>query len=318
MIMLTVLICTLPGLTAMLWFFGAGVLLQIGAASFGAIAAESMAAALRGRSVWRHLQDGSALLAGWLIGLCFPPLAPWWLAALAGILGLGLGKHVYGGLGQNIFNPAMTGYALVLVSFPLQLTQGWPDAATDATVTLVGEHGQVLIDAISSATPLDQYRQALVIAASAGTTRFVEPGAFAWQMINLGFLFGGLILLARRIIRWQIPLGMLATFSLCTLLAGSESGSRLTFLLFQLSSGAIMLGAFFIATDPVTAATSRQGQLVFGAGIGVLLALIRNYSAWPEGVAFAILFMNLCVPLLDYYTRPRVYGHQKANRGIKA
>ncbi|GAA3976741.1 electron transport complex subunit RsxD [Allohahella marinimesophila] len=315
--MLTVLMCTLPGLLAMLWFFGAGVLLQLCAALAGALAMESLAALLRGRSVWRHLKDGSALLAGWLVGLCFPPLAPWWLASLAAILGVGLGKHVYGGLGQNIFNPAMTGYALVLVSFPLQLTQGWPDAATGSAVMLIDDRGQVLADAISAATPLDQYKQALVRDLSQGAQLTIDATTFAWQMINLAFLVGGLILLSRGLIRWQIPVSMLTAFTLCSLIASPSGDQVLSFSLFQLSSGAVMLGAFFIATDPVTAATSRQGQLLFGAGIGLLLFLIRRYSAWPDGIAFAVLLMNLCVPLLDYYTRPRVYGHSKATRGIQ-
>lgn len=305
--MLLVILFSLPGTAAMVWFFGLSVLLQIGCAIFGALAAEAIASALLQRSVKRTLSDCSALLAGWLIGLSMPPLVPAWIAVLAGFAGVTIGKQIYGGLGQNIFNPAMVGYAFVLVSFPLEMSLGWP--ALSGTM-----------DGITGATPLDLYKQARL---DSGNTLNQSPAALEWIVINAFFLLGGLGLLIKGLARWQIPTAMLAAFCACAIIAGllsthngpTESLALVDYVVVHLGSGAIMFGAFFIATDPVTAATSRLGQLCFGAGVGILLFMIRGYSAWPDGVAFAVLFMNLCVPLLDHYTRPRTYGYSHRKVG---
>ncbi len=212
-----------------------------------------------------------------------------------------LAKHAYGGLGQNPFNPAMVGYAALLVSFPVEMTR-WPVPGADW-------------DAVTGATALDALRTGLRESYTMGEIRagaaFGSVGAAGSEWVNLAALAGGLFLLARGVIRWQIPVAMLAGLAVPAALAqwldpGAHPGA-----LFHLASGATMLGAFFIATDPVSAATSDRGRLYFGAGIGLLTWVIRSFGGYPDGVAFAVLLMNLAVPLIDRYTVPRIHGHAR-------
>jgi electron transport complex protein RnfD len=236
-----------------------------------------------------------------LLALAVPPGLPWWLLAFGTAVAVLLAKHAYGGLGQNPFNPAMAGYAVLLVSFPLEMTQ-WP--APDAGW-----------DAITGATALDTLRTGLresytmqeIMAGPA----FGRVGASGGEWVNLAALAGGLYLLARRVIRWHIPVAVLAGLAVPAALAhlfdpGAHAGAA-----FHLASGAAMLGAFFIATDPVSAATSDRGRLVFGAGIGLLTWIIRSWGGFPDGVAFAVLLMNLAVPLIDRYSVPRIHGEPR-------
>ena len=332
-IMLQVLLATLPGVALLTWFFGWGTLINILLAGSFALAVEAAILRLRQRPVAFYLNDGSALVTAWLLALALPPYSPWWLVLVASGFAMIFGKHLYGGLGQNPFNPAMLGYAVVLVSFPVEMTS-WPvwrgieqlQPALTPTLGLldglqrVFAPGSLPVDGWASATALDLLKNnsALTIdELRAAQPAFGGMAGHAWEWVSLAWLAGGLFLLYRRVYTWHAPVGMLAALGLMSLLFWNGSGSASNGSpLFHLLGGATMLGAFFIVTDPVSGATSARGRLVFGAGVGILVYVIRVWGNYPDAVAFAVLLMNLCAPTIDYYTAPRTYGHGKAKRGL--
>lgn len=288
-----------PGIIVLSLQFGPAVLRHCGIAVIAAMAAEGAALWLRQRPIGVQLADGSAALTGLLLAIAVPPSAPGWETALGAAFAILLGKQAYGGLGQNPFNPAMLGYAALLISFPQDLT-AWPASAA----------GLPPIDAVSQATPLDAFRTATRF--GLGAVPRSAPADLAespWAFSNLAFLGGGLWLMARRRIAWQIPCGVLAALAAGSLGLWLLDPAERAPPWFQLAHGATMLGAFFIATDPVTAAASPRGRLLYGVGIGVLILVIRTWGSYPDGVAFAVLLMNLAAPTIDRYTRPRIYGH---------
>lgn len=318
-LMLEVQLALLPGLLVQTWFFGPGVLLQVLLAIGFGLAIEAACLRLRERPLAPFLGDGSTVLAATLFALCLPPLAPWWMAAIGMLAAIGLAKHAYGGLGGNLFNPAMVGYAVVLLSFPLQASQ-WP-GAVDAAGYGVAEALQVVLlgatpaagwDALTAATPLDALRQlggqGLTLAEMQAEPRLLESGLGAWGWIASAHAVGGLWLLARRRIPWQTPAGLLGTVVLLSLLPWAMDPDLHPSPLWHLATGATVLGAFFIVTDPVSGCASPRGRLLFGAGVGLLLLAIRRWGAYPDALAFAVLLMNCAAPMLDRYTRPRVYG----------
>lgn len=283
-----VMLALLPGTAVMTWVFGWGVIINVCLAIVAAMAFESLALGLRRKPIVPALGDGSACVAGWLLALALPPLLPWWITVIGCAAAMLLGKHLYGGLGFNPFNPAMVGYALLLVSFPRDMT-AW--LAIESTLSLrevihFVAMGRELIhaewDAITMATPLDQFRTAQLNAVNNthGNAHGSIPGRAQWQLINSAFLCGGLYLLFKRIISWHIPVALLAAmaaaYSFDYFLFG---GAMSPFV--ALFSGAAMLGAFFIATDPVSAATSPAGRLIYAAGIGLLVFIIRKWGHYP-------------------------------------
>jgi Na+-translocating ferredoxin:NAD+ oxidoreductase subunit D len=324
-VMRLVLYALAPTVALHVVFFGPGIIIQILLGIATALAAEALALRLRGRPLRPFLTDGSAMVTAVLLALCLPPLSPWWLIVSGAAIAILLAKHLYGGLGANPFNPAMVGYAVLLVSFPAQLLQ-WlpPDGAgleradltllqTLTTIFTGTPPAQFTWDAITSPTPLEALRTNLTMGMTMNEARagpiFGGLGGKGWQWINFAALAGGIWLLVLRIIRWHIPAAMLGAIAICAAVMylvdpGAHAGA-----VFHLSSGASMLGAFFIATDPVSAATSDRGKLIYGAGIGFLTYVIRAWGGYPDGVAFAVLLMNMCVPLIDRYTIPRIYGH---------
>ncbi|MCL9667685.1 electron transport complex subunit RsxD [Rosenbergiella epipactidis] len=332
-IMTLVLLAAIPGLFAQWFYFGWGNLIQIAIAAIVAWGCEAAVLRLRKKPVLPTLADNSALLTAFLLGVSIPSLAPWWVIVIGTAFCMIFAKQLYGGLGQNPFNPAMVGYVVLLISFPVQMT-GWlpPEALQHSTLTLpetwqmifTGHNAsgltlqqlQMGVDGISQATPLDNFKTGL----RAGHTAqdlLAQPiyhGIIAgqgWQWINIGFLLGGLYLLATNTIRWHIPVSFLVSLAICATLGWFFSPHSLVSPVIHLFSGATMLGAFFIATDPISASTTDRGRLLYGALIGVLVWLIRSFGGYPDGVAFAVLLANICVPLIDYYTQPAVYGHNK-------
>ncbi|PUA44040.1 electron transport complex subunit RsxD [Pseudomonas protegens] len=301
-----VLLATLPGLLVLLWWFGWGVLLNLLLAIGGALAMEALALLLRKRALPTGLGDGSALVSATLLALALPPYCPWWLPLSAAAAAIALGKQVYGGVGQNPFNPAMLGYALALLCFPQSMTH-WPAPhAMDLGAGLqhvFGLSDSLQADAWAQATALDSLRinKSLTLdELFASNPAFGHVGGRAAQWINLGFLAGGLFLLQQRVIGWQAPVGMLGSLLVISLVCwngtGSDShGSPL----FHLLSGASMLGAFFIVTEPVSGPKTEKARLLFGVGVGLLTYLIRTWGGYPDGVAFAVLLMNLAVPGLE-------------------
>jgi len=332
-IMLLVVLAAVPGFAAQWYFFGYGSVIQVLLAVLTAWLAEAAILRLRKAPIVPSLADNSALLTAVLIGISLPPLAPWWLVAIGTLFAIVIAKQLYGGLGQNPFNPAMVGYVVLLISFPVQMTSWLPPDSLQVVKpglvdslsmiftghTLAGDTLQQLqlgVDGVSQATPLDTFKTGLRAGHSAEQllAQPIYTGVLAglgWQWINLGYLVGGLFLLWKNAIRWHIPAAMLLSLAFCATLGWLISPESLNTPLIHLFSGATMLGAFFIATDPVTASTTNRGRLLYGALIGLLVWLIRSFGGYPDGVAFAVLLANICVPLIDYYTQPRVYGHRK-------
>jgi Na+-translocating ferredoxin:NAD+ oxidoreductase subunit D len=318
-----VILALLPGLVALSWIFGPGVWLHIAIMVPAALLAESAILLLRGRSPFTALKDLSALLTALLLAAALPPLLPWWMAVLGVLFAIILAKQLYGGLGQNPFNPAMVGYVILLISFPLEMTRWLPPTGLDGTTLSMGQSLQIILgnsdlltlDALTSATPLDTMRTQI----SQGHTiqeglLQLDSGLLAgagWEWINLAFLAGGLLLLLRGTISWQIPLSMILALTLTALLFNIIDPAQFNTPLYHLLSGGIMLGAFFIATDPVTASTTPLGRIWFGAGIGVLVYIIRTWGGYPDAVAFSVLLMNMFAPLIDYFTQPSIYGAVK-------
>ncbi|WP_075181711.1 electron transport complex subunit RsxD [Pantoea sp. 1.19] len=332
-IMLVVLLATLPGILAQWWCFGWGTLVQLVLAALTALLCEATILTLRNTAPREHLNDYSALLTGVLLAISLPPLAPWWLVVVGTAFAIIIAKQLYGGLGQNPFNPAMVGYVVLLISFPVQMTSWLPPEGLqsmhpglgDTLSMIFSQHtlaGETLlqlqqgVDGITQATPLDGFKTGLRAGHSAEQL-LAQPmysgvlAGLGWQWVNLGYLAGGLFLLWYRAIRWHIPLAMLLSLLVCATVGWLIAPGSFASPLMHLFSGATMLGAFFIATDPVTASTTNKGRLIFGALIGLLVWLIRSFGGYPDGVAFAVLLANITVPLIDYYTQPRVYGHRK-------
>lgn len=324
-VMLTVMLATVPGLLVTTGLFGWGTLINVLLASAVAVASEAAVLKLRQRPIAFFLRDNTALLTGVLLGLALPPFVPWWVTVVATSFAIIFAKQLYGGIGNNPFNPAMVGYALVLVSFPVQMTTNWALSAqmdvastaglTDALTAIFASSGT---DAFTGATPLDAYKHLIdkstadEVLAQSTFNGWLNGG---WEWVNLAYLVGGLVLIWRKIITWHIPVSMLGALALCSLMFGWDA-DMYTPLSLHLLSGATMLGAFFIATDPVSAATTPRGRLFYGAGIGILLYVIRTWGAYPDAVAFAVLLMNFAAPFIDAYTQPRTYGHTEARRGL--
>jgi electron transport complex protein RnfD len=299
-VMLLVIAALIPGCMAHVYLSGWGAIINLLLAASAALFFEWCVCRLRGLSVSSTLGDYSALLTGLLIGLCLPPMVSIWIPIVASGFAILIAKHVYGGLGNNVFNPAMAGYAVVLISYPRDLAL-WP-AGFDASHLSLTQVIEILAngglanyanwDALTGATTLDQARSAVQ---TVNTT--LMPGPERWT--NLAFLLGGLFLLQRRIISWHIPVSLLGTLALCAALDSIFNASAVSVPI-HLFAGATMLGAFFIATDPVSAATGSIGRIIYGAGIGLLIWLIRSYGGYPDSVAFAVLLLNCMVPILDY------------------
>ena len=320
-VMLLVLAATLPGVIVLTWLYGAGTLINLCWASAVALGCEALMLKVRQRPVQFFLRDGSALVTAVLLALALPPYSPWWLTLIATGSAIVFGKQLYGGLGQNPFNPAMIGYVVALVSFPVEMTS-WPvPHAVGLGAGLQHILGiAALPDGWSQATALDvmKLNKSLTLDELWANPAFGHFGGIGSEVVNLAFLAGGLFLLHKRLFSWHAPVGMLAALAVMSLVFWNGSGSDSNGSpLFHLLSGATMLGAFFIVTDPVSSATSNLGRLIFGAGVGILIYVIRAWGGYPDGVAFAVLLMNLAAPTIDYYTRPRTYGHRKAERGFK-
>lgn len=329
-IMRTVILCSALGIAAQWFFFGWGVLIQVILASLVALASEAAILVLRKRPALPYLRDNSALLTGILVGISIPPLAPWWITVIGVVFAIVIAKHLYGGLGQNLFNPAMVAYVVLLISFPVQMTTWLPPSSISAApVSLLDSLYTVFtgftqdgfsvhqlrmsVDGVTMATPLDTLKTSLTTGHTTTETLaspiFGMIAGIGWEWVNVGFLLGGLLLLKLRIIQWQIPVGMLGALFVISTVAFLFNPDGTASPIIHLFSGATMLGAFFIATDPVSASTTVKGRLIFGALIGILVYLIRTWGGFPDGVAFSVLLANMCVPMIDYYTRPRTYGH---------
>lgn len=324
-VMLTVAATLLPATLYGFWLYGwPSVFLWIVTVLAG-LFGEAFCLKLAGHRVLPALSDGSALLTGWLLAISLPPWAPWWIGAVGGLFATIIAKQVFGGLGFNLFNPAMVGRVFLLISFPVQMTF-WiaplPITAANAPGfhdgLLIALHGLPSLDAVSSATllgftktELSRGVDLLHALAASHAPGIVLSGARSGSLGETASLFiaaGGVTLILLGIIRWYIPLAMLAGLALPAAVAHAIDPARYLDVTTHLLSGGAMLGAFFIATDYVTSPNAKAGQLVFGAGCGFLTYVIRTWGGYPEGVAFAVLLMNAATPVIDRYLRPRILG----------
>jgi electron transport complex protein RnfD len=316
-LMLEVTLATVPIVAAAVWFFGITALLVVAAATLGALLTEwAFGSGPRGRS----LRDNSALLTGVLLALTLPPGIPLWMAFVGGVAGVGFGKVVWGGLGHNLFNPALVGRAFLQAAFPTTLTTWSPPGADLLSVHPASLGVPMLqagaVDAVTAATPLARMK-------------FEGAGTDLWPLLvgdvagSLGetsallIALCGLVLLVRRAFDWRIPAAILGTVALfATVLWLVDlwwlDGQKFASPWFMLASGGLLFGTVFMATDPVSSPATPRGAWIFGAGIGVLVVLIRVWGGLPEGVMYAILLMNGATPLIERVAQPRAFGRGRA------
>jgi electron transport complex protein RnfD len=318
--MLQLLLALVPAVIAMVYFFGPSVLITMVIAIVVALTTEAVMLKLRNRPLTPFLTDGSAVVTAVLFAIALPPLAPWWLTTIGIMFAIIFSKHLYGGLGYNPFNPAMVAYVLLLISFPLEMTSWLPVNSLNESPLDFYSTFQVIFnghvangaDAMTGATPLDAMKTQIGLAQLPASILqqplFNGLAGQGWMSINLWFVLGGLYLINRKVISWHIPVAMITAMGSISLIVWLISPETAASPLFHILSGGTMLGAFFIATDPVSGCTTLKGRLVFGAAVGLLTYIIRVWGGYPDGVAFAVIIINMMVPLIDYYTQPRVYG----------
>ncbi len=322
-VMLQVILAMIPGIIAMTWYFGWGTLINIIIAVCSAIGFEAMVLRLRNKPITPTLLDLSAVVTAMLFAIAAPPILPWWLTVLAMAFAIIMVKQLYGGLGYNPFNPAMAAYVLLLISYPVQMT-GWlpPAPLSEHSLSFLESLRLIFtgalpaglsLDALTMATPLDEMRTQLDLNRMISEVResplWGDFGGLGWEWVGNWFLLGGLWMLMKRTITWHIPVSFLSALIIIAAIFWMFDPESHPFPQFHVFSGGAILGAFFIATDPVTACTTPKGQLIYGASIGVMVYIIRTWGGYPDAVAFAVLLMNMAAPTIDHYTQPRTYGH---------
>jgi electron transport complex protein RnfD len=266
----------------------------------------------KGRRLPVTLDDCSALLTGLLLALTLPPMLPWWIAGIAGLAATILGKQMFGGIGHNLFNPALVGRAVVFVSWPAYFAAGYAkSAAIGIANTATHKSIESMVDIVNGASPLAAMKTIYDGAAPApqglfGSSYykpllFSNPWGCLGEVSALLLILGGIYLIATRVIDWRIPVSYVGTVAALTALSGRDP-------LFFALAGGLLIGAIFMATDYTTSPLARRGKVVYGLGLGLVTWLLRGWSNNPEGVMFAILFMNALVPLIDRYIMPHRYG----------
>ncbi len=332
-VMLQVILALIPGVLTMIWYFGWGLIINMALACAFAVILEAGVMRLRKRPIRRAIGDLSAVVTALLFAIAVPPTLPWWLSLLGIFFAIVIVKQLYGGLGYNPFNPAMAAYVFLLISYPLAMTSWLPpdipgllEARNLVTLSFMDTARLIFTgtlpagipwDSVTSATPLDEMRTQLsqnqMISEIRMSPLWGDYGGLGWEWVGNGFLLGGLFLLWRKVISWHIPVAMLLGLLISAGLLWMFDPQAYPFPAFHMFAGGTILGAFFIATDPVTSCTTKKGQLIFGAAIGIIVILIRTWGGYPDAVAFAVLLMNIVAPTIDYYTQPRVFGHSKSN-----
>ena len=322
-VMLWVCLTLVPATLAHVYYFGLGIMFQLIIAVVSALLFEWWCLRWRQQPVKLFISDLSAVVTAWLFVLCISPVSPWYVSVVGMFFAIVVAKHLYGGLGNNIFNPAMVGFAVILIAFPQALSLWLPPGGlmdaqsiqfsiTELSRWIFMGHPVQDIDALTAATPLTAIQsglqQSYSLSEIVSLPVFGDLGGLGWEWIANWLFIGGAVLLYKRIITWHVPAAVLMT----TIAASTP------FYLFNndlfmspqqhVFSGGIMLAAFFIATDPTSGCSSMRGKIIFGAGVAILTVLIRNFGSYPDGVAFAILLMNMAAPLIDRLTIPDPYG----------
>ncbi|HIO91563.1 MAG TPA: electron transport complex subunit RsxD [Leucothrix mucor] len=329
-VMRQVLYALVPGIAVMSYFYGWGILINVVFAIIVALTFEIISLWLRKRPIKVFLSDYSAIVTACLFGLTLPPLAPWWIVVVGLFFAIVIAKHLYGGLGYNPFNPAMVGFAVLIVSFPLEMSQWIHPQFSDGNLPTLSESITVVFtglsevfsttqwDAMTMATPLDdvktELRSGMYFSEIIQTSHYGLVSGKSWEWISAAFLLGGLWLLYKGIINWRIPASLLVALAAMAFVVGWIEPDMHQSSLFHIFSGATMLGAFFIATDPVSACTTPRGQLIYGASIGFFIYIIRTWGNYPDAIAFSVLIMNMSVPMIDYFTQTRVFGAKSGGK----
>ncbi len=324
-VMLWVCITLVPATLAHMYYFGPGILIQLLLATGSAYLFELWCLKWRKQPMKPFMTDLSALVTAWLFVLCISPIAPWYVPVVGMFFAIVVAKHLYGGLGNNIFNPAMVGFAVILIAFPQSMSLWLPPGglmdhmhvSQSLSIAELFEwvfigHAVEAVDAVTAATPLSSVQtglqQGYSLSEITEQSIFGDFGGQGWEWIANWLFLGGVVLLYKRIITWHVPAAVLLT----TIAAATPfylfNGDMYMSPQQHLFSGGTMLAAFFIATDPTSGCSSNRGKIIFGAGVAILTVLIRNFGAFPDGVAFAVLLMNMSAPLIDRLTIPNPYG----------
>ncbi|MDP4290030.1 MAG: RnfABCDGE type electron transport complex subunit D [Bacteroidota bacterium] len=307
-IMWGVVIATLPAMLVSVWYFGIGAITTTAVAVLTCVIAEYLMRRYLLNEEHPDVSDGSAIITGMLLSFNVPSSLPWWQTMLGSIFAIGVAKISFGGLGRNLFNPALVGRVFLLISFPVNMTT-WPVPLSNRWV---------LVDALTGPTPLGQLKEGLANGETIAALKVHLPsyqdmfmgqiGGSLGEVSAIAILIGGLYMLYRGIISWHIPVAYLTTVAVFSGILYLINPAHYIDPLFHLLAGGLMLGAFFMATDMVTSPMSHKGMLVFGLGCGLLTVMIRNWGAYPEGVSFAILIMNAFVPLINKGFKPKRFG----------
>ena len=314
-----VLYALIPGTLLMSWIFGWGVLTNLLLATLFCLGFEVIAVKCRQRSVKIALSDYSAVVTAWLLAISLPPMMPWWMLMIGCCFAIIVAKHFYGGIGNNPFNPAMVGYVVLLIAYHLQMTQ-WlaPSHLVEQLPSLSHTLGVVFagtdlgIDTITMATPLDTLKTELGLSKTLGEIRstalFGNLAGAGWEWIAALYALGGLYLVYLKIIPWQTPLALIAGMGVMATVFTLVMPDYYAPPTFHIITTGCILGAFFIATDPVSGCSSTRGRIIFAAGVGAIAYIIRGWGGYPDGIAFGVLLMNMAAPLIDHYTVPKAYG----------
>lgn len=331
-VMGTVMLALTPATLFGFWLYGWPAVNLWAVSLTAAILGEAFVLRLQQRAVRPALMDGSGILTAWLLALSLPPFAPWWLAVLGSLFAVIIGKQLFGGLGQNVFNPAMAARVMLLISFPLEMTSwvapipmgsnGAPGLLESLRVTFLSQP----LDGMASASVLGHVKTEFTrgIPLDQALSGYFAPMDALWgsragsmgETAALFLLAGGLFLIARRIITWHAPVAMLLGVAVPALVFNAIDGNHYAGPMLHLLSGGLMLGAFFIVTDPVTSPNTATGQFIFGLGCGLLTWVIRTWGNYPEGVAFAVMLMNAATPLIDQFVKPRIYGRDRKGEAL--
>ena len=304
-VMYNVVIALMPALLVGIYVFGFPALKMTLVCLFFSVLSEYVFQKIAGRKVTAF--DGSAIVTGLLLAMNLPAAAPWWVGALGSVVAIVIGKQVFGGLGHNPFNPALVARVFLLISFPVKMTK-WmkpilgksffhPDIITEATPLGMVKEDILLHGHIVNASKISLFD--LIVG---------NVGGCIGEVSALALIAGGIYLIYRGYVRWQIPFFFIATVFVFTGICWLINPSHYINPLYHIFSGGLMLGAFFMATDMVTSPITEKGMIIFGIGCGLLTSIIRLWGGYPEGVSFAILLMNACVPLIDRYTMPKKFG----------
>ena len=341
-VMATVLLALIPAAICYTWFFGIGFLINLAITSVLGLLIEALVMRARGRPVFFYLGDLSMLVTAVLLSFALPPGSPWWLAASGIFIASVFGKHVFGGLGHNVFNPAALAYVSLLVMFPLHMT-GWylPGSGSyaEAPIDPLGAFGMytslqlsfpflremaltpfaVVPDGFATATPLIEYKFAaparILMAQAEGFSVWDRQARTGWEMLALSFAAGGLILLWQKVISWHIPMTVIATvLVLSTLFYQSGQEAIVGSPWLHLFSTSTIIGAFFIATDPASSPSSAAGKLIYGVLIGTVMYTIRIWGSYLDSVALSILLVNMCSPLIDEWTVRTPLGRSRVGK----